>query len=508
MNLRIIELDIEEALSADTRVEEVALVEMPAIETEFVYFSKQKFYKAPDYVANVACQAIKENEKRGNPAATQVGKVRAQQLCNQSEISLETIKRMKSYLERAKVYNTDDWDDNGTISWKLWGGAPALKWVDTILERIEKQELDYDIQSLPVYEQYPTGDTKNDMLVEPIAFIEKIPYERKDEYISRCIEYHVKVKGMPVDQATAVCYSQAEQAFDCGCNENMAIEPNPCWDGYEPYGTKMLNGKEVPNCIPIKNSKQEFELLGYIDGIPYFSTPEEAETYGKENYGCQGHHTHTDENGNEVYMSCETHDEIDQGMELEELLSQGWKIVQVNQVDESRIQEIMRDKYSKVSKQQFYKIVTSPNEPSILDFAGVKIRYVYAVGPGAGNELIPTSRMFCKRMLGGRQFVFRYEDIIRLNAEITAEDADRTIIPRPKGTTPDIQLWKGGANCRHIWLELIFQNPEMGVGYEDEITNNKLKEQRKAVMVSPASGQAGIQNPKANPARGSRDGIE
>jgi hypothetical protein len=26
----------------------------------------------------------------------------------------------------------------------------------------------------------------------------------------------------------------------------------PCWDGYEMVGTKMKDGKEVPNCVPIK----------------------------------------------------------------------------------------------------------------------------------------------------------------------------------------------------------------------------------------------------------------
>jgi len=26
----------------------------------------------------------------------------------------------------------------------------------------------------------------------------------------------------------------------------------PCWDGYEQYGTKIKDGKEVPNCIPQK----------------------------------------------------------------------------------------------------------------------------------------------------------------------------------------------------------------------------------------------------------------
>ena len=30
---------------------------------------------------------------------------------------------------------------------------------------------------------------------------------------------------------------------------------NPCWNGYEMIGTKMKNGKKVPNCVPVKESK-------------------------------------------------------------------------------------------------------------------------------------------------------------------------------------------------------------------------------------------------------------
>jgi hypothetical protein len=27
---------------------------------------------------------------------------------------------------------------------------------------------------------------------------------------------------------------------------------NACWEGYEAIGTKILDGREVPNCVPIK----------------------------------------------------------------------------------------------------------------------------------------------------------------------------------------------------------------------------------------------------------------
>ena len=31
----------------------------------------------------------------------------------------------------------------------------------------------------------------------------------------------------------------------------------PCWPGYKQVGTKMKNGKEVPNCVPIGEAKLE-----------------------------------------------------------------------------------------------------------------------------------------------------------------------------------------------------------------------------------------------------------
>jgi hypothetical protein len=135
---RIIELDIDPSLSADTGVFEVAWVEYPAIEQELMFFGKQKFYRAPEEVSAKACRAIKENEERGNPAATMVGKIRGQQLCQKEDVSLETIKRMKSYLERAATYYTGNYDDNGTISYDLWGGKPGLEWVDSILKDVEE----------------------------------------------------------------------------------------------------------------------------------------------------------------------------------------------------------------------------------------------------------------------------------------------------------------------------------------------------------------------------------
>jgi Putative phage serine protease XkdF len=81
-------------------------------------------------VANNAKRGIELNEANGNKCATQVGKVRAQQLAQNQPISLETIKRMYSYLSRAEVYydQAESNSDCGYISFLLWGGKSALSW--------------------------------------------------------------------------------------------------------------------------------------------------------------------------------------------------------------------------------------------------------------------------------------------------------------------------------------------------------------------------------------------
>ena len=39
--------------------------------------------------------------------------------------------------------------------------------------------------------------------------------------------------------------------------------PDPCWKGYEMIGKKMKNGRSVPNCVPVKEDKDNLE---YADG--------------------------------------------------------------------------------------------------------------------------------------------------------------------------------------------------------------------------------------------------
>lgn len=90
----------------------------------------------PEAVRNAAERGIRLNAEVNNRCATQVGKVRAQQLAAGEPVSIITIKRMYSYLSRAAEYY-DPSDDKacGTISYLLWGGEPALHWAERVLRR-------------------------------------------------------------------------------------------------------------------------------------------------------------------------------------------------------------------------------------------------------------------------------------------------------------------------------------------------------------------------------------
>jgi hypothetical protein len=101
----------------------------------------------PVSISNNAKRGIELNEKNNNKCATQVGKVRAQQLANGEPISSETIKRMYSYLSRAATYyDENDTNACGTISYLLWGGKSALSWAEGKLK-----DFGYDVGSLPSY---------------------------------------------------------------------------------------------------------------------------------------------------------------------------------------------------------------------------------------------------------------------------------------------------------------------------------------------------------------------
>ena len=147
VELRIDQEDLEfEGLGVDI----MSLVDNPAIGVDWMAFAdeselEEEFASYTDYpqaVKDNARKGIELNEEVDNECATQVGKVRAQQLAQGEPISEETIKRMVSYLSRAEAfYDPADETACGTISYLLWGGKEALKWAEGKVQEIAQEKL-------------------------------------------------------------------------------------------------------------------------------------------------------------------------------------------------------------------------------------------------------------------------------------------------------------------------------------------------------------------------------
>jgi len=118
----------------------------------------ESFSDYGDSVASNAKRGIELNEKNGNKCATPVGKVRAQQLAQKKPISVETVKRMHSYLSRAEVYydSADSTSDCGYISFLLWGGKSALSWSRNKLRELGELVEETKLEAQPsVASTYP-----------------------------------------------------------------------------------------------------------------------------------------------------------------------------------------------------------------------------------------------------------------------------------------------------------------------------------------------------------------
>jgi|GEM_PF-1325545 len=102
-------------------------------------------YIAPKEVSEEAKRGLKAIEEYGSEAGTRVGRTRARQLANREPISYETIKRMKAFFDRheknKEIAEGKEWyEDNGRVSWLLWGGSSGREWAEKIIEEVEKED--------------------------------------------------------------------------------------------------------------------------------------------------------------------------------------------------------------------------------------------------------------------------------------------------------------------------------------------------------------------------------
>ena len=113
----------------------------------------ERFSKAdntpPKAVRSAARRALDWiGEGKAGGGFTSVGRARASQLASGESVSLETLKRMKSFFSRHEVdknalgfsQGEKGYPSPGRVAWDAWGGDAGFAWAESMVARAEKDE--------------------------------------------------------------------------------------------------------------------------------------------------------------------------------------------------------------------------------------------------------------------------------------------------------------------------------------------------------------------------------
>jgi len=453
--MKVIKLDIDEENEFEG-IDAVALVEAPAIELDFQFFSKQNFAETfndyPKKAIADAKQGIKRNKAIKNKCATAVGKQRAQQLANGENLSLTTIKRMRSFLLRQKenydlAVKRSDYNACGYISYLLWGGPAALPWAEKKLRQAGMLEA-----------------SNQDVIMTELGYGTGI--KRKKSY--------------------------SKEAF-----AGAIIVCNNC-----PWSWNIVDGgDDVYICHKCghDNSRNNFADQAEISGIPVFDN-ENAALVMARNIGCSGTHKH-ELAGTTVYMPCKSHSEatdkmlkkIDESKPLEFHDEKHF-----DNLDESQKEQLLKslksvgkahtgiatDGWVEITEDEFNNSLyaefavrrsdSNPDKGSLQDTSQFKVLYKYT-GPRDSKN-----RTFCRQVLN-LDLLYRLEDINKMSLFGANEEF----------STYDIFSYKGSYNCRHAWQQKFFKRNDEN---NERAVKNPLLEE---LVGGPRAQQASQDNPKS-----------
>jgi HK97 family phage portal protein len=113
-------------------------------EAEEKMLKAESYSNYPQGATNNAKRMLEWREKYGRDlvqGGTPVGWTRANQLANREALSLDTVKRINSFLARhednaviADEYKDEPWKDKGYVAYNLWGGKAMVSWAKRIAE--------------------------------------------------------------------------------------------------------------------------------------------------------------------------------------------------------------------------------------------------------------------------------------------------------------------------------------------------------------------------------------
>ena len=263
----------------------------------------------------------------------------------------------------------------------------------TTLQPLEFTEVDKDLQSKEDIEEETGYEFSKLKTIDG-----KQAYKTKEE--AERVAEEMGCGGSHKHEVEGVVYY-----MPCVSHEELKA---PCWDGYEQIGTKTKDGKEVPNCVPLKKELSD-------DILAEFGEEEDLENW--------------------VLI-----DERKVDYDDEEALD--YQIDELNKKKKSTLSKI----WEFVSTGTARPNAKSKQDEAVKDVA-FKVRYQYApLKDTFDAEGKNVTRSFCEKMVKAKK-IYRKEDIELMST--------RAVNPGwgPKGAdTYSIWLYKGGGACHHFWM--------------------------------------------------------
>lgn len=185
-------LDFEED-NMTAGMDAISFVDSPATQIKWEIFQsiEDSYSDYPVSASNNACRAIKYKEKNPNTdCGTQVGWTRANQLCSNRRISVETIARMASFKRHQQNKDVPYDKGCGGLMWDAWGGTEGIEWA------IRKMEFINNRLKASVFEKFETIDEEKRIVSSPVMLAET-PILRYNENIGK---YNVKFSKETIEK--------------------------------------------------------------------------------------------------------------------------------------------------------------------------------------------------------------------------------------------------------------------------------------------------------------------
>jgi len=156
-------------------------------------------FKVPSKVSKNAKLALEWGDKYGRGIAmTEVGWKRAEQLANESEVGLETIKKMSAFNRHRKNSKISPdlkdtpWLDRGYVAWLGWGGTEGVDWAMEISKQFSDKQSTYTEQFRKKYgEAFDKAESKEkserDNFTDKVSQVTKIDKEILDQVYDKGI---------------------------------------------------------------------------------------------------------------------------------------------------------------------------------------------------------------------------------------------------------------------------------------------------------------------------------